>query len=309
MTTDPKTLLVVAGPTASGKTDWALWLAQHLDTEIISFDSRQLYREMRIGTAVPQPEELQAVTHHFIQSDSIHAPVQAAQFASRARRLADQLFQQYDVLVAVGGTGLYLKAWLEGLDDLPEPPQDVRHALRESWRRGEKNQLLEELKAQDFRTWQRIDRNNPSRVCRALEVIRSSGRPYSSFLGQNHWVCPYRVIKLAPAWPRDILYGRIERRVDAMMEAGLLEEAHSLLPHRSLRPLQTVGYQELFVYFDRLSTLDTATQRIKQHTRQYAKRQLTWLRRDASIHWMDGASEIHDSDVWNSYLRPMILSP
>ena len=281
-----KHLIVIAGPTASGKTGLAIDLAKHFGTEILSFDSRQVYREMRIGTAVPSREDRAGVPHYFIQSHSISQPLDAGAFAVEARACVDQLFARYPVVVAVGGTGLYLKAWLEGLDVFPEVDPGVRLAIRRALQQGQHAGLLEELREKDPLTWQRIDRNNPARIGRALEVIRSSGHPFSSFQQGRQYHPPFRVHYFAPHWPRETLYQRINQRVQHMLSAGLLEEADALFPQRHLTALQTVGYRELFDYREGKMDYKTAIEKIAQHTRHYARRQLTWFGRKEAFQWV-----------------------
>jgi tRNA dimethylallyltransferase len=278
-------LLIVAGPTASGKTALAVQAAQYFDADIISFDSRQFYREMCIGTAVPSLKERSSVRHHCILSHSVRRPLDAASFAALARRKAECLFENSRVVVAVGGTGLYLKAWLEGLDAMPSVPEAIRQSLNQE-RRQNMAALVEELQAKDPIYAAEADLSNPARVCRALEVIRASGRPYSSFRRQAAQATPYPYLVVAPNVPRGRLYERIEWRTEQMMRAGLLDEVRRLWPLRHLRPLQTVGYQELFHYLEGNAGLSEAVDKIKQHTRNYAKRQGTWFRRMPGLRWL-----------------------
>ncbi len=291
-----KNLICITGPTAVGKTALSIRLAQYLDTEIISADSRQFYREMRIGTAVPDDEELRAVPHHFIGHISIHESFDAGAFEIHALTLLEKLFKQYDNLVLVGGSGLYINALLYGLDEFPEIPENIRAALNEELKTRGLNALAEELKRKDPVTYARIDIQNPRRVIRALEVARASGKPYSHFAGGKKKKRDFNFKIFALNLPRPILYRRIELRTDKMMEDGLPGEARSLYPYRHLPALQTVGYRELFDYFDGKWDLDRAVFEIKKNTRRYAKRQLTWWRKNSEVIWC------HPEEAFDSIL-------
>ncbi|NPA42540.1 MAG: tRNA (adenosine(37)-N6)-dimethylallyltransferase MiaA [Chlorobi bacterium] len=281
-----KPLLVnITGPTASGKTALAIRLARALDTEIISADSRQIYKEMQIGTAVPSPEELAAAPHHFIREVSVFdPPYTAAWFEKEALERISRIARRRPVILMAGGTGLYFHAVNFGLDDVPPVPEEIRQTLLEEWEReGGKQKLLEELRRRDPEYYRQADLHNPRRVLRALEVIRHTGKPFSSFRKGHPKPRPFDTLWLGLTLPREELYARIDRRTDDMMRRGLLDEARTLYPHRRLTPLQTVGYRELFDYFDGKISLDRAVEEIKKNTRRYAKRQLTWFKKYPQI--------------------------
>jgi len=275
-----KYLIVVGGATASGKTTFAVQLARYFATEIISCDSRQFFREMSIGTAKPTPAEMQGIPHHFIDSHSIFEHYSVGDFEREALALLENLYQKYDILVAVGGSGLYIKALCEGLDHFPEVPDDVRAEVRDFYEREGLAALQAAVREVDPAYFAEADQQNPHRLLRALEVYRASGKPFSSFRQSKTKTRNFMPIYVQMDWPRAELYERINQRVDLMMERGLLEEVRALYPHRALTALQTVGYQELFDYLEGKLTLDEAVDNIKQHTRNFAKRQLTWWRRD-----------------------------
>lgn len=292
--TDPRpVLLAVAGPTAVGKTALTVQLAQQLGTEILSADSRQFYREMRIGTARPTPVEMQDVPHHFIASHSIKEDYSAGRFATDALGLLDQLFQTHPVVIATGGSGLYLQALTDGLDELPAVPPAVRQQLLHELATLGLPALVAELARLDPVAHQRLDLQNHQRVVRALEITRGTGQPFSSFHRGPAAVAeaaarrPFRVVKVALSRPREELYQRIDQRVLLMLEEGLVTEATALLPFRTHNALQTVGYQEIFGYLDGLYDYAEAVRLLQRNTRHYAKRQLTWLRRDEAYQWVE----------------------
>lgn len=284
---DHRILLTVVGPTAVGKTSLAILLAQHFQTEIISADSRQFFKEMYLGTAVPSPKELQAVPHHFIQHRSIYEPYSVGDFEKQALALLEELFRSHEIVLLVGGSGLYVDALIHGLDEFPIVDPKVREVLNERLRSEGLESLQRELHQRDPVHYQRVDLDNPHRLIRALEVSISAGRPYSSFLGQARPARPFKALYLGLQAPRKVLYQRIDQRVDAMMGAGLLEEARELWPHKERNALQTVGYKELFEYLDGRCSLEAAVSEIKKNSRRYAKRQMTWLRKNENIHWID----------------------
>ena len=275
-----KYLIVIGGPTASGKTALAIELASAWDTEIVSADSRQFYREMRIGTARPTPEELAQAKHHFIADRSVTQPLSAGAFEREALAVLERIYQDRSVAILVGGSGLYLRAVTEGLDDFPAVPPAVTQALNELYAQAGLPALQRELAEADPAYFAEVDRQNHRRLLRALAICRATGRPYSSFRNAASAERPFTPLYLYPDWPRAELYDRINRRVDAMFAAGLVEEARNVYPLREFKALQTVGYQELFAYFAGEIDLATARERIQRNTRRYAKRQLTWLRRD-----------------------------
>jgi tRNA dimethylallyltransferase len=281
-----RTLIVIGGPTASGKTHTAAHLAKHFSTEVISADSRQFYRAMRICTARPAEAELLGVAHHFLGHLELEETWSAGTFARAAEPVLQRLLHEHGTAVLVGGSGLYIDAVLKGLDPLPESDEHVREQLKERLGTEGLPALVEELHRRDPAAWERIDRANPHRVIRALEVCIVSGRPYSEQRSDPEDRTDLRIVRLAMDLPREELYRRIDARVDRMVAEGLVEEVRSLLPHRHLNALRTVGCTELFAHFDGGLSLDDAIAQIKQHTRNYAKRQLTWLRRDASWKWV-----------------------
>jgi tRNA dimethylallyltransferase len=277
-----KTLITLSGPTACGKTDLSIRIAKALGAEIFSCDSRQFYKEMSIGTAVPSETQLMEVPHHFIQYKSIQSHYSVGQFEVDAMVALTQYFEKNDFAILVGGSGLYMHAVVDGIDKFPEVPEEIRTALGERLKVNGLEDLQNELQKLDPDHYQKMDIQNPSRVLRALGVSLAAGQPYSSFLGQQKAKRPFSVLPLTVDIPRTILYDRINDRVDQMINAGLLQEAESLYPYRNLNALQTVGYQEIFDFFDQKIDLDEAIAQIKQHTRHYAKRQMTWIRRKES---------------------------
>jgi tRNA dimethylallyltransferase len=290
-----KYLIVVAGPTASGKTGLGIRLAKHFGTVILSADSRQFYQEMSIGTAKPTPEELAAVPHHFVNSLSVHDEYSVGDYEREAIALLDRLFREKDVVLMVGGSGLFIRAVLQGIDEFPDVPLSVREAIQEELKEEGMGHLQAELQKKDPYYYQRMDIHNPHRLIRALSVIRVSGQPFSAFLGKGRPQRGFRPIIINLAWERPELYDRINCRVDLMMAAGQEAEARSLYPLRHLNSLQTVGYQELFDYFEGKTDLADAVELIKRNSRRYAKRQMTWFRK------VEGAGSFHPSD-WKGIL-------
>ncbi|MBO7479502.1 MAG: tRNA (adenosine(37)-N6)-dimethylallyltransferase MiaA [Bacteroidales bacterium] len=283
----PKKLTIVLGPTAVGKTDYAISLAESLGTEIVNCDSRQIFREMSIGVARPTPEELGRVKHHFIACRSVQEPYTAGMFELDAMALLEELFKKYDNVVMAGGSGFYIDALCKGLDDFPPADPDLREQLTQRVKDEGVESLRMDLKRLDPESYAAIDIANWQRVVRALEVTIATGRKFSDFKTSTSKQRPFEIEKIGLRRERSVLYERIDRRVDIMMEQGLLEEARSLLPLRNLTALNTVGYKELFSYFDGDSTLDEAVEAIKRNTRHYAKRQMTYWGRDSEIRWTD----------------------
>jgi tRNA dimethylallyltransferase len=280
--TAKKYLLIIGGATASGKTDFAIALARHFHTEILSSDSRQFYREMSIGTAKPTPVELQSVPHHFINSLSIRDDYSAGDYERDALALLEKLYRDRDTVIVAGGSGLFIRALCEGLDNFPEIPPAIRDRVNHWYEKEGLQGLQKRLRESDPQYYTQVDTDNPRRLMRALVVQESTGRPYSLYLKNKSTERPFIPIYLALHRPRTELYERINLRVDKMVTEGLIEEARSLYPHRELNALQTVGYQELFEYFDGKLTSDEAVEAIKQHSRNYAKRQMTWFRNQGS---------------------------
>jgi tRNA dimethylallyltransferase len=286
LSSSPKKLIVIAGPTAVGKTAAAIKLAQQLKTEIISADSRQFYREMSIGTAKPDAAELAQAKHHFIDSHSITGNFTVGDFEKEALQLLDELFKTQDTVIMVGGSGLFIQAVTQGFDDLPIANPEIREQLNQEFAEKGIEYLQQKLKEADLDYYNQVDLNNPQRLIRALEVFEATGKPFSSYRKATVNTRPFESIKIVLDLPREELYDRINRRVDIMVEQGLVEEIRSLLPYRHLNALNTVGYSELFDHFDGKTDLQTAIDLIKQNTRRFAKRQLTWFRKDKEMKWL-----------------------
>ena len=280
------TLHIILGPTGVGKTDYALALARRVGSPVVSCDSRQVFREMRIGTARPTDAQLAEVPHYFIADRSVTEPFTAGQFEVEALALLDRLFQDHETVVMAGGSGLYIDALCNGLDDFPPADPELREQLSARLREEGVAALRAELRLLDPESYAALDPANGQRIVRALEVTIATGRKFSSFKTHANKERPFAIEKTGLTRPRAELYARIDARVDAMMAEGLLDEARALLPHRALPALNTVGYTELFDYFDGKYDLAEAVRLIKRNTRHYAKKQLTWWGRDASIRWI-----------------------
>lgn len=281
---------MIVGPTAVGKTALAIELAQALGTEIISADSRQFYREMTIGTAKPTADELAAVRHHFINSHSIQQKYDAAQFGEDALSKIHELFEKYDSVIVCGGSGLYVKALLEGFDDIPEVPEEIREMVTEKYKAGGVAWLQQEVQKLDPEYFSMADQQNPARLSRALEVVLATGSSITSFQKKQKRVLPFQVIKIGLDMERKELYRRIDERMDAMIQAGLFEEAEKLYPYREHNALQTVGYQEVFDFMEGKYDRNEAIRLLKRNSRRYAKRQLTWFKRDEEIRWFSNTN-------------------
>ena len=286
-----KKLISIVGPTGIGKTALAIQLANHFNTEIISADSRQFFKELDIGVARPSEKELAAAPHHFIAHRSIEEEYSAGMFAKDARLKIDELHQTKDVVIMVGGSGMYIDAVLKGLDDLPSNPA-VRAAFNEELEKFGLSSLQEKLKERDPEYFHKVDISNPHRVVRALEVIEVSGKKFSELRSGNLQELPFESIVFCLTAERDFLYDRINSRVDIMMDAGLFEEVKGLYEKRNLQSLNTVGYKEIFDALDGIYSIDFAIEKVKQHSRNYAKRQITWWKRDQTVSWIqaDGLS-------------------
>lgn len=280
------TLHIILGPTGVGKTDYALALARRVGSPVVSCDSRQVFREMRIGTARPTDAQLAEVPHYFIADRSVTEPFTAGQFELEALALLDRLFQDHETVVMAGGSGLYIDALCNGLDDFPPADPELREQLSARLREEGVAALRAELRLLDPESYAALDPANGQRIVRALEVTIATGRKFSSFKTHANKERPFAIKKTGLTRPRAELYARIDARVDVMMAEGLLDEARALLPHRALPALNTVGYKELFDYFDGKYDLAEAVRLIKRNTRHYAKKQLTWWGRDASIRWI-----------------------
>ncbi|WP_104383900.1 tRNA (adenosine(37)-N6)-dimethylallyltransferase MiaA [Sphingobacterium sp. HMA12] len=280
-----KTLIAIVGPTAVGKTAMAISLAQYFKTEIISADSRQFYREMTIGTAKPDAKELDSAPHHFINSHSISQDYSAGDFEREALLKLNELFMQHDVVIMVGGSGLFVRALCEGLDDLPKAGEEVRERLNSEMAQLGIERMKERLKAIDPAYYEVADIDNPQRVVRALEVFEATGKPMSFYHKKDVDKRPFDILTIGLNMERSQLYARINLRVDRMMETGLLEEVKSLVPFRSKPALLTVGYAELFDYLDGNISVEDAVDKIKQNSRRYAKRQITWFKKYGDTVW------------------------
>ncbi|MFM6953728.1 MAG: tRNA (adenosine(37)-N6)-dimethylallyltransferase MiaA [Sphingobacteriaceae bacterium] len=280
-------LVCIVGPTAIGKTDVAIALAEQFGTEIVSADSRQFFKEMCIGTAKPSANELAAVPHHFINSHSITEAFSVGDFEKSGLHLIEQLFEKHPIVLLVGGSGLYVQAITQGFDQLPKAPSELRAQLNEELAREGIETLQKHLEVLDPIYFAEVDLHNPQRIIRALEVCISTGQPFSSYRTHATSERPFEVLTIGLNTERSHLYDRINTRVEKMMSLGLLDEVETLLPYRELNALQTVGYQELFEYLDGKKTLERAVEEIKQNTRRFAKRQLTWFRKNTTTHWFE----------------------
>lgn len=279
-------LIVVAGPTASGKTSYSIQLAQKLGTVILSADSRQFYKEMSIGTAAPTEDELRQVKHYFVHHISIEDKYDIADYERDAISLLNQLFKQYESVILTGGSGLFIDAVCNGIDPMPDVEPEIREKVENLLREGGLKAMQEEVQRLDPEYFALVDQQNPRRLQRCLEICYQTGNTFTSFRQRQTVQRDFEIEKYALLWNREELIRRIDLRVDLMMQQGLLDEARSLYPKRQLNALNTVGYKELFDYFDGRCTLKEAVEQIKIHTRQYAKRQMTWLRKDNSYHWI-----------------------
>jgi tRNA dimethylallyltransferase len=280
-------LLVLAGPTASGKTALSIEFAKHFKTEIISCDARQFYREMNIGTAKPTEPELQSVKHHFIDNLTIFDNYSVGDYEKEVLSFLNEYFQNNKIALMVGGSGLFMRTVCEGVDEFPDIPPNFRAELQTLFNEKGIEVLQKELKEKDPEYYTKVDLKNPHRLIRALEVCRFSGKPYTSFLGKGKVSRPFQVVKIGLNWDKQTLHHRINERVDKMMAEGLLKEAESLYEHKNLNALQTVGYQELFSYFEGKFSMDEAVEQIKLNTRHYAKRQMTWFKKEKDMIWFN----------------------
>jgi tRNA dimethylallyltransferase len=284
-----KELIVIGGPTAIGKTALSIAIAKKLNTEIISADSRQIFRELKIGTAVPSPDELAEVKHHFIQSISIHDYYNASKYEDDVNLLLKELFVKYDRVILCGGSGLYIDAVCKGIDYLPEIDLNVRNKIQQQFDNEGIESLLEDLLKLDPDSFNKIDLDNPKRVQKALEISIITGKPYSSFLTSPDKKRSYNIKKIVLDMNREELYKRINSRVIKMMDNGLLDEVRELYPLKKINALNTVGYKELFDYLDKKTSLEEAINKIQSNTRKYARKQLTWFRKDNNTKWFHPA--------------------
>jgi len=290
-----KTVIIICGPTAVGKTSAAIALAKYFHTEIISADSRQCFKELKTGVARPSDEELKEVPHHFIASNSIKENINAAFFEKVALQKAEELFITYDIIIMVGGTGLYIKAFCEGLDEIPPTDEEIRKNIIKEYELHGLPWLQEQVKIKDPEFYKLGEIQNPQRSMRALEVVESTGQSILSFRKNKKTERPFNIIKIGLELPKEELHKNINSRVDKMLLDGLVEEVNSLKGYRYVNALQTVGYSEIFEHLDGKITLATAIEEIKKNTRQYAKRQITWFKKDKEINWVNAnqTSEIH----------------
>ena len=295
----PKRLIVVAGATATGKTAESIRIAKLLSTEIVSSDSRQFYKEMNIGVARPSHEELQSVPHHLIAHISVKQKYNVAMYEQEALRQIEDIFRSKDDVVLAGGSGLYIKAVCEGIDDIPEADEGIRAELNKLFATRGIEPLQQELKSKDPEYYSLVDKCNHIRLIRALEVCRATGKTFSSFRKQDKAQRKFEIVKIGIRRKRENLLERIYKRVDLMMEQGLLAEVEGLLPLRDYPALNSVGYKELFEYLDGKTTLSQAVENIKINTRRYAKRQMTWFCKDKEIQWFDAEKELQ----WDWLLR------
>ncbi len=286
-----KTAIVIAGPTASGKTALAIRLAKHFQTEIISADSRQCYKELNIGVARPSPEDLKEIKHHFIASHSIEEEINAAGFEQYALKNATTIFSKHDFLILTGGTGLYIKAFCEGMDEIPSVEPSLRKTIIRQYETEGIGWLQSELRKKDELFSKKGEMKNPQRMMRALEVVETTGKSILSFHGRPKQERPFNVLKIALRVPKEELDQRINVRTKKMIKNNLVEEVKSLSAFRRLNALQTVGYTEIFNYLDGKIDLEQAIEQINIHTRQYAKRQLTWLKKDPGYQWFEPGEE------------------
>lgn len=279
------TVIIICGPTAIGKTALAIELAQHFHTKIISADSRQCFKELNIGVAKPSATELKTVEHFFINSHSINENVNAAVFENYALEKANYIFKTNNKAVIVGGTGLYIKAFCEGLDEIPDIPNEIRQSIIFNYNTKGLRWLQQAVKTKDYIFWEKAEQQNPQRLMRALEVVTFTGKSIEEFKRKNTIQRPFNILKIGLTMERNELYQRINQRVDDMIKNGLVDEVKQLLPFEKMNALQTVGYKEIFDYLHHQKSLEEAIELIKQNTRNYAKRQITWFKKDNTINW------------------------
>jgi len=282
-----KTLIVLTGPTGIGKTTAGIKIAQHFNTEIVSSDSRQIFKELRIGTAIPTKNELTTVKHHFIHSHSVTENYNASRYETEAIQLLDNLFQQKNIIVLVGGSMLYIDAICKGIDIMPDVDSEIRNSLKAQIEKEGLESLRLQLKKQDLDYYKIVDLKNPARIIHALEICLMTGKPYSSFRSSPNKKRPFSIIKIGLNTDRKILHARINKRVDLMIEEGLESEAKLVYPQKHLNSLNTVGYRELFAYFDGEISKEKAIELIKRNSRRYARKQLTWFRKDEKMRWFE----------------------
>ncbi|HKL38291.1 MAG TPA: tRNA (adenosine(37)-N6)-dimethylallyltransferase MiaA [Bacteroidales bacterium] len=299
-----KTLIVLVGPTAVGKTELCIDIARKLNTEIISADSRQIFRELKIGTAVPTPQQLKKVRHHFVASRSLYEYYTAGIFEIEALEVIRQILARKDQVLMTGGSGLYVNAVCHGIDALPKTDPQVRENLLKQYEQEGLEGIRQRLHMLDPASYEQVDLKNPKRILKALEISLTTGKPYSSFLTRKRKDRPFHILKIGLTRDRQELYDRINRRVDQMIEEGLVEEARQFKEKKHLNALNTVGYKELFSYFNGEISFDEAVRLIKRNSRRYAKRQLTWFSRDPEIHWYHPHQENQIMELIQKYIHP-----
>jgi tRNA dimethylallyltransferase len=304
-----KTVIIIVGPTAVGKTSIAIGIAKLFNTEIISADSRQCYRELKIGVARPSDNELKEIPHHFIATNSIEEKISTASFEQYALQTVQDLFRKHDVIVMTGGTGLYIKAFTEGLDEIPEVPEDVREEIAKQYHKNGITWLQNQIQKKDPQFYRQGEMKNPQRMMRALEVVEATGKSIFDFRNQDKPARNFNVIKIGLKLPKEELHRNISSRVDDMIKSGLVEEVKSLLPFKNFNALQTVGYSEIIDYLEGKKKLDEAIEEIKKNTRQYAKRQMTWFRKDKNIHWFEPGQLQEIKSFISSQLLPADARP
>jgi tRNA dimethylallyltransferase len=282
-----KFLILIAGPTGVGKTELGIKLAQKFKSEIISCDSRQIYKELKKGTALPSQEQLKKVKHYFIGNKSVFDYYNASMFEMEVMQLLDKLYSASDIVFMVGGSGLYINSVIYGIDDIPSIDPEIRNSLKEKYEKEGLSGLRIQLKKLDPEYYEQVDLKNPKRILKALEICYMTGNPYSSFLTRKKKHRPFHIIKIVLNMNREDLYNRINIRVDKMIVSGLAEEAKKLISHKELVPLNTVGYKELFEYFEGIISLDNAIEKIKANSRKYARKQITWFRKMDNIKWFE----------------------
>jgi tRNA dimethylallyltransferase len=298
-----KYLIIIAGPTAVGKTSLAINLAKNFKTEILGADSRQVYREMIIGTAVPSTNQLAEIKHHFIGHKSVCDYYNAGMYELEAIELLEKKFSVYDVVILAGGSGMYIEAVCKGIDEFPTVDPEIRERLRNEYKLEGIKGIRSKLQQSDPEYYKKVDLNNPLRILKALEIIEMTGKPYSSFLTGKSKSRGFNTIRIGIDLPRKEIHDRINRRVDEMVKQGLVEEVQNIYAYRHYNALNTVGYKELFDFIDGKCTLQEAVELIKTHTRQYARRQLTWFRRDRDMHWF----KPYEEDTILAYINSKIV--
>jgi tRNA dimethylallyltransferase len=302
-----KTLIVLVGATGVGKTALGIKLAKHFDTEIVSADSRQVFKEMNIGTAKPSTEEMQGVVHHFIDSHSITENFTVADFEKEALAVLEKIFEKKNVALAVGGSGLYVKVLCEGLDEMPETDPKIREKIQQQFENQGLESLIEQLQALDPVYANQVDTRNPQRIIRALEVCLSTGLPYTTFRTGKKTVRPFNILKIGINRPRPVLYQRIDARMDLMLAAGLVAEVKSLHTFKAKNALQTVGYQEVFDFLEGKYDEAEMIRLLKRNSRRYAKRQMTWFNKDLSTVWFEASEENKIQDFIEKWLLDAVI--